>query len=103
MGARRAELQDLIPDGKGRVRIEFKVPTRGLIGFRSLFLSLTSGAGLMTHNFDCYGDYKEANLGGRVNGVLVSMVPGKTLGYALFNLQERGRLFVAPNVEVTKV
>ena len=100
LGARRAELQDLIPDGKGRVRIEFKVPTRGLIGFRSLFLSLTSGSGLMTHNFDCYGDYKEANLGGRVNGVLVSMVTGKTLGYALFNLQERGRLFVEPNVEV---
>ena len=100
LGARRAELQDLIPDGKGRVRIEFKVPTRGLIGFRSQFLSLTSGSGLMTHNFDCYGDYKEANLGGRVNGVLVSMVTGKTLGYALFNLQERGRLFVEPNVEV---
>ena len=54
----------------------------------------------MTHNFDCYGDYKEANLGGRINGVLVSMVSGKTLGYALFNLQERGRLFVEPNVEV---
>jgi len=100
LGARRAELQDLIPDGKGRTRIQFKVPTRGLIGFRSQFLSITSGSGLMTHNFDHYGDYKEAKLGGRTNGVLVSMVTGKTLGYSLFNLQDRGRLFVGPNVEV---
>ena len=93
-------MQDLIPDGKGRTRIQFKVPTRGLIGFRSQFLSITSGSGLMTHNFDHYGDYKEAKLGGRINGVLVSMVTGKTLGYSLFNLQDRGRLFVGPNVEV---
>ena len=100
LGARRAELQDLIPDGKGRVRIQFKAPTRGLIGFRSQFLSITSGSGLMTHNFDHYGDYKEAKLGGRINGVLVSMVTGKTLGYSLFNLQERGRLFIGPNVEI---
>ena len=100
LGARRAELQDLIPDGKGRVRIQFKAPTRGLIGFRSQFLSITSGSGLMTHNFDHYGDYKDAKLGGRTNGVLVSMVTGKTLGYSLFNLQDRGRLFVGPNVEV---
>ena len=100
LGARRAELQDLIPDGKVRVRIQFKAPTRGLIGFRSQFLSITSGAGLLTHNFDHYGDYKEAKLGGRINGVLVSMVTGKTLGYSLFNLQERGRLFIGPNVEI---
>ena len=100
LGARRAELQDLTPDGKGRVRIQFKVPTRGLIGFRSQFLSITSGSGLMTHNFDHYGDYKEAKLGGRINGVLVSMVTGKTLGYSLFNLQDRGRLFVGPNIEI---
>ena len=100
LGARRAELQDLTPDGKGRVRIQFKVPTRGLIGFRSQFLSITSGSGLMTHNFDHYGEYKEAKLGGRINGVLVSMVTGKTLGYSLFNLQDRGRLFVGPNIEI---
>ncbi len=100
LGTRRAELQDLIPDGKGRVRIQFKAPTRGLIGFRSQFLSITSGSGLMTHNFDHYGDFKEAKLGGRINGVLVSMVTGKTLGYSLFNLQDRGRLFVGPNVEI---
>ena len=100
LGNRRAEMQDLMPDGKGRVRIQFTIPTRGLIGFRSLFLSLTSGSGLMTHVFSHYGAYKEADLGGRVNGVLVSMVKGKTLGYSLFNLQERGRLFIEPNIDV---
>ena len=100
LGNRRAEMRDLIPDGKGRVRMEFLVSTRGLIGFRSLFLSLTSGSGLMTHVFDHYGDYKESELAKRNNGVLVSMVKGKTLAYALFNLQDRGRLFIEPNTEV---
>ena len=100
LGYRRAEMRDLMPDGKGRVRMEFLVPTRGLIGFRSLFLSLTSGSGLMTHVFDHYGDYKESELAKRNNGVLVSMVKGKTLAYALFNLQDRGRLFIEPNTEV---
>jgi len=100
LGNRRAEMQDLMPDGKGRVRIQFTIPTRGLIGFRSLFLSLTSGSGLMTHVFSHYGAYKEADLGGRNNGVLVSMVKGKALGYSLFNLQERGRLFIEPNIDV---
>ena len=100
LGNRRAEMRDLMPDGKGRVRMEFLVPTRGLIGFRSLFLSLTSGSGLMTHVFDHYGDYKESELAKRNNGVLVSMVKGKTLAYALFNLQDRGRLFIEPNTEV---
>jgi len=100
LGNRRAEMRDLMPDGMGRVRMEFLVPTRGLIGFRSLFLSLTSGSGLMTHVFDHYGDYKESELAKRNNGVLVSMVKGKTLAYALFNLQDRGRLFIEPNTEV---
>ena len=100
LGNRRAEMRDLMPDGKGRVRMEFLVPTRGLIGFRSLFLSLTSGSGLMTHVFDHYGDYKESELVKRNHGVLVSMVKGKTLAYALFNLQGRGRLFIEPNTEV---
>ena len=100
LGNRRAEMRDLMPDGKGRVRMEFLVPTRGLIGFRSLFLSLTSGSGLMTHVFDHYGDYKKSELAKRNNGVLVSMVKGKTLAYALFNLQDRGRLFIEPNTEV---
>ncbi|MEE3087779.1 MAG: translational GTPase TypA [Pseudomonadota bacterium] len=100
LGNRRAAMRDLMPDGKGRVRIEFLVPTRGLIGFRSLFLSLTSGSGLMTHVFDHYGDYTDSELAKRNNGVLVSMVKGKALAYALFNLQGRGRLFIEPNTEV---
>ena len=100
LGLRRAELRDMLPDGKGRVRLQFLIPTRGLIGFRSLFLSLTSGSGLMTHMFDHYGPYKDSELAGRNNGVLVSMVNGKSLGYALFNLQDRGRLFIGPNIEV---
>ena len=100
LGNRRAEMRDMIPDGKGRSRIEFTVPTRGLIGFRSQFLSLTSGSGLMTHVFSHYGDYKDLELAARSRGVLVSMVKGKTLGFSLFNLQDRGKLFVEPNVEV---
>ena len=76
------------------------VPTRGLIGFRSQFLSMTSGTGLMTQVFDHYGPCKNTELAGRNNGVLVSMIRGKTLAYALFNLQNRGRLFVKPNTEV---
>lgn len=100
LGNRRAEMKDMMPDGKGRVRLQFIVPTRGLIGFRSQYLSLTSGTGLMTHVFDHYGPYKETELGARNNGVLVSMVKGKTLAFALFNLQERGRLFIGPNIEV---
>lgn len=99
LGKRRADLQDMLPDGKGRVRLQFLIPTRGLIGFRSMFLSMTSGSGLMTHVFDHYGDYKDMELAARTRGVLVSMVKGKVLGFSLFNLQERGKLFVGPNVE----
>jgi GTP-binding protein len=100
LGLRRAELENMVPDGKGRVRLEFIIPARGLIGFRSLFLTLTSGAGIMTHVFDHYGAVKNAEIIHRTNGVLVSMVKGKTLGYSLFNLQDRGRLFADPNVDV---
>jgi GTP-binding protein len=100
LGLRRAELQNMVPDGKGRVRLEFIIPARGLIGFRSLFLTLTSGGGIMTHVFDHYGAVKNAEIVHRTNGVLVSMVKGKTLGYSLFNLQDRGRLFAEPNVDV---
>ena len=100
LGERRAEMQDMMPDGKGRVRLAFMVPTRGLIGFRSQFLSMTSGTGIMTHVFDHYGPYNNLELAARNNGVLVSMVKGKTLAFALFNLQDRGRLFIAPNTEV---
>jgi GTP-binding protein len=100
LGLRRAEFENMVPDGKGRVRLEFIVPARGLIGFRSMFLTMTSGAGIMTHVFDHYGPVKNAEIASRTNGVLVSMVKGKTLGFSLFNLQDRGRLFVQPNVEV---
>jgi GTP-binding protein len=100
LGMRKADLQDMTLDGKGRVRLKYLVPTRGLIGFRSLFLSMTSGSGMMNHVFDHYGPIKVGNIGQRKNGVLVSMIKGKTLGYGLWFLQERGRLFVDPNVEV---
>ena len=100
LGQRRADLKNMLPDGKGRVRLEFIIPARGLIGFRSLFLTLTSGSGTMTHVFDHYGPVKEAPIAHRNNGVLVSMVSGKTLAYALYNLQDRGRLFAEPNAEV---
>jgi GTP-binding protein len=100
LGLRRAELKNMVPDGKGRVRLEFIIPARGLIGFRSLFLTLTSGGGIMTHVFDHYGPVKNADIASRTSGVLVSMVKGKALGFSLFNLQERGRIFIEPNVEV---
>ncbi len=100
LGLRKAELKDMVPDGKGRVRLDFIMPSRGLIGFRSLFLTLTSGSGILTSIFDHYGPVKEGEVGNRNNGVLVSMVKGKALGYALFSLQERGRLFIDPNVDV---
>ena len=100
LGLRRAEFENMVPDGKGRVRLEFIVPARGLIGFRSMFLTMTSGAGIMTHVFDHYGPVKNAEIASRMNGVLVSMVKGKALGFSLFNLQDRGRMFIQPNVDV---
>jgi len=100
LGRRRADLKNMVPDGKGRVRMEFIIPARGLIGFRSQFLTLTSGSGIMTHVFDHYGPVKNAELIHRSNGVLVSLVNGKTLAYSLYNLQDRGRLFIDPNVDV---
>ena len=100
IGQRRGELGNMVPDGKGRVRLEFVIPARGLIGFRSQFLTMTSGSGTMNHIFDHYGPVKGGDMNHRVNGVLVSMVKGKTLAYGLFNLQDRGRLYVLPNVEV---
>ena len=100
LGRRRADLKNMVPDGTGRVRMEFIVPARGLIGFRSLFLTLTSGSGILTHVFDHYGPVRNSESMHRTNGVLVSMVKGKTLAYSLFNLQDRGRLFIDPNVDV---
>ena len=100
LGARRGKLQDMRSDGKGRTQLEYLIPTRGLIGFRSEFLTGTSGTGLMYHAFDHYGPKLDVVLGRRSTGVLVSMADGKALGYSLFNLQDRGALFIAPNVEV---
>ncbi len=91
---RKGELQAIVPDGKGRVRLDYRIPTRGLIGFRTEFLTATSGTGLIYHVFDRYGRYVPGALAQRINGVLVSMVDGKSLGYALDNLQERGRLMI---------
>jgi len=100
LGLRKAELTNMELDGKGRVKLEFLVPSRGLIGFRGLFLTLTSGSGIMTSIFDHYGPVKEGEVTKRQNGVLVSMVKGKTLAYGLFNLQDRGRLFLGHGAEV---
>ena len=100
LGRRRADLKNMVPDGQGRVRLEFIVPARGLIGFRSHFLTLTSGSGILTHVFDHYGPVKQAEVVHRNNGVLVSLVSGKTLAYSLYSLQDRGRLFIDPNLDV---
>ena len=100
LGLRKAELTNMEPDGKGRVKLEFIAPSRGLIGFRSLFLTLTSGSGILTSIFDHYGPVKMGDVGRRTNGVLVSMVKGKTLSYGLYNLQDRGRLFLGHGEEV---
>lgn len=100
LGLRKAELKNMEPDGKGRVKLEFLIPSRGLIGFRGQFLTLTSGSGTMTSIFDHYGPVKAGEVSKRQNGVLVSMVKGKTLAYALFNLQDRGRLFLGHGAEV---
>ena len=100
LGERRAQLSDMRSDGKGRTQLDYLIPTRGLIGFRSEFLTSTSGTGLMYHAFDHYAPKVGRSLGQRANGVLVSMASGKSLAYALFNLQERGRLFINPGTEV---
>jgi GTP-binding protein len=100
IGRRKADMTNMEPDGKGRTRLEFIIPSRGLIGFRGQFLTLTSGSGVMTSVFDHYGEVKQGALAERQNGVLVSMVKGKILAFALFNLQTRGRLMVEPNIDV---
>jgi len=95
LGYRKGELVDMVPDGRGRVRLDYRVPARGLIGFQGEFMNLTRGTGLMSHVFDDYGPLK-GEIPGRRNGVLVSQDNGAAVGFALFNLQERGRMFVAP-------
>jgi GTP-binding protein len=100
LGERRAELRDIVANGSGRVRLDYLIPTRGLIGLRSDFLTLTSGTGLMYHAFERYGPRVSGDLGRRLNGALVSMATGKASAYALFSLQERGRLFVEHGTEI---
>ncbi|MGO2160186.1 translational GTPase TypA [Vibrio toranzoniae] len=100
IGLRKGELTDMAPDGKGRVRMDFMMPSRGLIGFQTEFLTMTSGSGLIYHSYDHYGPYKGGIIGQRNNGVLISNATGKALTYALFFLQARGRLFTEHADEV---
>ena len=100
LGPRKAEIQNIEADNKGRIKLEFIAPSRGIIGFRSHFLTITSGTGIMTSIFDHYGPVKAGELAKRINGVMYSMTAGKTLSYALFNLQNRGKLFLGHGQEV---
>jgi GTP-binding protein len=100
LGERKAELKNMVPDGKGRVRLDYVIPARGLIGFRTEFLTLTSGTGLLYSVFDHYGPYLNVSIGQRNNGVMIANGQGKALGYALFNLQERGKLMIGHGDEV---
>lgn len=99
LGRRRGDLQDMQPDGKGRVRLEYRIPARGLIGFQGEFMTLTRGTGLMSHVFDTYApvDTTKGELAGRRNGVLISQDDGAAVAYALWKLQDRGRMFVSHN------
>ncbi|MEF9995295.1 MAG: translational GTPase TypA [Burkholderiaceae bacterium] len=96
LGRRKGDLQDMQPDGKGRVRLEYRIPARGLIGFQGEFLTMTRGTGLMSHVFDDYGPVKAGEMGERRNGVLISQDDGEAVAYALWKLQDRGRMFVSP-------
>jgi GTP-binding protein len=99
LGRRRGDLQDMQPDGKGRVRLEYRIPARGLIGFQGEFMTLTRGTGLMSHVFDEYAavDPSKGDMGGRRNGVLISQDDGAAVAYAIWKLQDRGRMFVSHN------
>jgi GTP-binding protein len=100
LGERKGALQDMVLDGNGRVRLDYLIPARGLIGFHTLFLGLTSGSGISTHVFDHYGPIKEGINTERKNGVMIANAPGKTNAYSLWNLQARGKLVVSPQTEV---
>ncbi len=100
LAERKGELVDMLPDGKGRIRLDYRIPTRGLIGFRTEYLTATSGTGLLYHVLDDYAPRVPGTIAQRNNGALVSMVQGKALAYALFNLQERGRLFIGHGAPV---
>jgi GTP-binding protein len=100
LGARKGDLLNMEPDGKGRVRLEYMIPARGLIGFQTDFLTTTAGTGILNHVFDHYGPMKKGDIKGRSNGVLISNDTGKSVAYALFSLQERGRMLVGPGEEL---
>ncbi len=100
LGARSGALENMQPDGQGRVRLQYRIPARGLIGFQTEFMTMTSGSGLLYHVFDGYAPIASGEIGNRRNGALISSASGKALAFALFNLQERGRMFIGPNVEV---
>ena len=100
LGARGGELSDMLPDGRGRVRLDYSIPARGIIGFRTEYLTATAGTGLLYHVFDHYGPLRRNINNQRINGVLISNGEGKALAYALFNLQERGQLLIGPGTEV---
>jgi GTP-binding protein len=100
LGLRGGDLKNMVPDSKGRVRLDYIIPSRGLIGFRTEFLTATQGTGLIYNVFDHYGPMKKGEFGRRINGVLIANGAGKALGYSLFNLQDRGRLFIGPGEEV---
>ena len=100
LGQRHAEMRNMVPDGKGRVRLDFYIPSRGLIGFQNEFMNLTSGTGIMCHTFEKYDKFLGGDIGRRKNGVLISNATGKALGYALWYLQDRGYLFIGHATEV---
>ena len=100
MGLRKGDLKDMVPDGKGRVRLDYVIPARGLIGFRNQFMTLTSGTGILTSTFSHYGAIRSSEVTARQNGVLVSMATGKALSYSLETLQSRGKLFLSPGDEI---
>ncbi|HCB42836.1 MAG: translational GTPase TypA [Pseudomonadales bacterium] len=100
MGLRKGDLGNMVPDGKGRLRLEYVVPARGLIGFRNSFLTMTSGTGIITSTFSHYGPVKQGDVAHRQNGVLVSMATGKALTYSLETLQDRGKLFLEPGQDI---
>ncbi|OOY41530.1 GTP-binding protein TypA, partial [Solemya velum gill symbiont] len=100
LGERKGDLKNMVPDGSGRVRLDYIIPSRGLIGFQTEFMTLTSGTGLIYHVFDHYGPTQRGGIAPRHNGALISNSTGKALGYALFNLQDRGKLFISHAEEV---
>jgi GTP-binding protein len=100
LGVRKGDLLNSVPDGKGRVRLDYRIPARGMIGFRGEFLTATSGSGLCNHVFDQYAPAKKGGVAARKNGVLIANSPGKAASFALWNLQERGRMVIPPQTEV---